>query len=51
MDVNDMDGDGDQDIILGNYSKGFLNQDDFKPDWDVHTPFVVLKNNVRYCQE
>lgn len=47
MDVNDYDGDGDKDIVLGNYSKGFLNQKNLKPNWDVHVPFVVLKNNIR----
>ena len=47
MDVNDYDGDGDKDIILGNYSKGFMNQENIKPDWDIHTPFVVLENIVK----
>jgi len=47
MDVNDSDGDGDQDIILGNFSKGFMNQPDVKPDWDVHIPFVLLENNSK----
>ncbi|WP_170982804.1 FG-GAP-like repeat-containing protein [Dyadobacter frigoris] len=46
MDVNDYDGDGDMDIVLGNYSKGFMNQENFKPDWDVHLPFVVLENLI-----
>ncbi|MBE9461069.1 FG-GAP repeat domain-containing protein [Dyadobacter subterraneus] len=44
MDAEDMDGDGDQDLVLGNYSKGFLNQENFKPDWDVHVPFIILEN-------
>ncbi|WP_159470859.1 VCBS repeat-containing protein [Dyadobacter sp. 3J3] len=46
MDVNDYDGDGDMDIVLGNYSKGFMNQENLKPDWNVHLPFVVLQNTV-----
>nr|WP_295922631.1 FG-GAP-like repeat-containing protein [uncultured Dyadobacter sp.] len=45
MDVNDWDGDGDPDIILGNYSRGFLNQEEVKADWDVYLPFVVLRND------
>lgn len=44
MDVKDLDGDGDADIVLGNYSKGFMNQENFKPTWDTHVPFVILKN-------
>lgn len=45
MDAGDMDGDGDTDIVLGNYSKGFLNQENFKPDWNTYLPFVVLIKN------
>lgn len=45
MDVNDWDGDGDPDIVLGNYSRGFLNQEEVKADWDVYLPFVVLRNH------
>lgn len=47
MDVNDWDGDGDFDIVLGNYAKGFLNQDDIKADWDVYMPFLVLENQYQ----
>ncbi|OJV14772.1 MAG: hypothetical protein BGO21_18950 [Dyadobacter sp. 50-39] len=45
MDVNDWDGDGDPDIVLGNYSRGFLNQEAVQADWNVHLPFVVLRND------
>lgn len=44
MDVNDWDGDGDPDVVLGNYSKGFLNQDNYRPDWNPYLPFIVLQN-------
>jgi hypothetical protein len=47
MDVNDWDGDGDPDIVLGNYSRGFLNQEEVKPDWNVYLPFIVLQNNSK----
>ena len=46
MDVGDIDGDGDQDIVLGNYSKGFLNQENVTPTWDVKSPFLLLKNKT-----
>ncbi|MCF0053325.1 VCBS repeat-containing protein [Dyadobacter sp. LJ53] len=46
MDVEDYDGDGDEDIVLGNFSKGFLNQEISKPTWNVHVPFVLLENNT-----
>jgi hypothetical protein len=44
MDVNDMDGDGDPDIILGNYGKGFIILDGYTPDWKEYQPFIVLEN-------
>jgi hypothetical protein len=47
MDAEDWDGDGDPDIVLGNYSKGFLNQRDFKPNWNTHLPFVILENKTK----
>ncbi|HEV7378670.1 MAG TPA: VCBS repeat-containing protein [Dyadobacter sp.] len=47
MDVKDADGDGDPDVVLGNYSKGFLNERNFEPDWNINTPFVLLRNKIK----
>ncbi|TWI95901.1 VCBS repeat protein [Mucilaginibacter frigoritolerans] len=47
MDVDDYNGDGKPDIILGNYSRGFKNQNDLQPFWQENIPFVVLENNTR----
>ena len=47
MDVNDIDQDGDADLVLGNFSKTFVIQKDLKPFWDTHMPFIVLKNKTR----
>jgi len=47
MDANDFDGDGDPDIVLGNYSKGFLNQSNFKLNWNTNLPFVILENKTK----
>ncbi|PQA60019.1 FG-GAP repeat domain-containing protein [Siphonobacter curvatus] len=47
MDAQDWDGDGDLDIVLGNYSRGFNNQDDYKPNWNMQLPFIVLRNKTR----
>lgn len=47
MEVADIDHDGDQDIILGNfsiYADRLINQKDFKPNWDMYNPIVVLEN-------
>ncbi|HVI48101.1 MAG TPA: VCBS repeat-containing protein [Chitinophaga sp.] len=47
MDVKDIDHDGDLDIILGNYGRGFNIQDDYKPDWKEYQPFIILQNKSR----
>lgn len=47
MDVNDYDQDGDPDVLLGNFSQGFINEANLKPTWDTHLPFIVLKNEFR----
>jgi hypothetical protein len=47
MDVKDYNGDGRPDIILGNFSMGFINDRDVKPDWNTHLPFIVLKNDYK----
>ncbi|WP_031525819.1 FG-GAP repeat domain-containing protein [Dyadobacter crusticola] len=46
MDAADWDGDGDTDIVLGNFSRGFLNQDRVQPDWNTRLPFIILENNT-----
>jgi len=48
MEIGDIDQDGNEDIILGNFSthgRGLLNQKGFKPQWDQHLPVIVLRNN------
>lgn len=45
METGDYDGDGDIDIVLGNFARGFIIQEGFTPDWRMSQPFIVLKNN------
>lgn len=47
MDVNDYDHDGDPDIILGNFAKGFFIDKNFNPDWNLYSPITVLENKTR----
>ncbi|HEY4155384.1 MAG TPA: VCBS repeat-containing protein [Puia sp.] len=44
MDVKDYNADGRPDIILGNFSLGFLNQKGIKTYWNTHSPYIVLEN-------
>jgi hypothetical protein len=47
MDVADINHDGKPDILLANYATGFLFQPNFAPNWDEHTPFIVLENHTK----
>lgn len=47
MDIADIDQDGDQDVVLGNFSKTFIIQEGLTPLWNAHLPLVVLKNQTR----
>lgn len=47
MSVADVNRDGAPDILLGNYASGFLFQPNFEPQWDEHTPFIVLENHIK----
>ncbi len=47
METGDYNNDGKPDIILGNFSAGFVIQPDLKPFWSKYLPFVVLENNFR----
>jgi hypothetical protein len=44
MDVADYNADGKPDILLGNFSFGFINEDGLKPNWNTRIPFVLLEN-------
>jgi hypothetical protein len=47
MDAGDADGDGDIDIVVGNFSVAFLTETGLNPSWDTKMPFILLKNNLR----
>ncbi|TWR25840.1 VCBS repeat-containing protein [Mucilaginibacter pallidiroseus] len=50
MEVADVDGDGDQDVVLGNFSvfgDKLINQKGYKPDWDMREPIILLRNKSK----
>jgi hypothetical protein len=47
MEVADLNNDHKPDIILGNYSSGFMFLPDFKPTWDENLPLIVLENHTK----
>ena len=47
MDINDYDGDGDQDIILGNYSNGAAYKKELSSTQYETQPFIILQNQTR----
>lgn len=47
MDAKDWDGDGDTDLVLGNFSKGFRNLPHVQPHWNTKIPFIILENKTR----
>jgi hypothetical protein len=47
MDVGDFNGDGKPDIVLGNYSSGFMFQKGLTPFWNNKLPIIVLENNFK----
>ena len=47
METGDYNNDGKPDIILGNFSAGFVIQPDMKPFWNKFIPFIVLENDFK----
>ena len=47
MDIGDFNSDGKPDIILGNYSGGFMFQHGLTPFWDKNLPLIVLENKFK----
>lgn len=46
MAAGDYDRDGDMDLVLGSYSRGFIIQEGYQPAWNIYQPLVLLENNT-----
>ncbi|WP_343672744.1 FG-GAP-like repeat-containing protein [Chitinophaga sp.] len=47
MAAGDYDKDGDVDLVLGSYSRGFIIQEGYEPAWNIHSPLVLLENKKK----
>lgn len=47
MEAADYDRDGDDDLVLGNFSTGFIIDRYLKPSWSKTIPFIILENKTR----
>ena len=44
MDAKDLNGNGYPDVVVGNFSEGYMNQKGVKMDWNRYLPITVLMN-------